>query len=145
MDLNRLTEKAQMALVEAQGIATRLGHQAVDVEHLLAALVQQPEGLVPSLFERAGARQQALRGRIEQAVDALPRVVASTGPMAGIAVTQRLNELVGCHPAADDDEMLWCGPGVVRHARTLTGRRFQPMPRMFRPWNSGLSCRAGRR
>ncbi len=100
MDMNRLTEKAQMALVEAQGIATRLGHQAVDVEHLLLALIQQPEGLVPRLFERAGAPMQALRGRVEQALDSLPRVIASTGPMASIAVTQRLNQLLA---RAEDD------------------------------------------
>ena len=41
MDINRFTEKAQEALRGAQSIATRLGQQQLDVEHLLAALLEQ--------------------------------------------------------------------------------------------------------
>ena len=47
MDINKLTQKSQEALAEAQSIATRLGHIEVDGEHLLMALIDQPEGLVP--------------------------------------------------------------------------------------------------
>jgi ATP-dependent Clp protease ATP-binding subunit ClpB len=40
MDINRLTEKAQEALRAAQSEATRMGHQQIDVEHLLLALLE---------------------------------------------------------------------------------------------------------
>ena len=50
MDLNRLTEKSQEALRRAQALATRRNHQAVDVEHLLAALLEEPEGLAAAFL-----------------------------------------------------------------------------------------------
>jgi ATP-dependent Clp protease ATP-binding subunit ClpB len=46
MDLNRLTQKSQEALHDAQTKALRFGHTEVDGEHLLLALLEQPEGLV---------------------------------------------------------------------------------------------------
>src|SRR5260221_8431572 len=52
MDLNKFTEQAAAALGSAQEEATRLGNQAVDVEHLFYALLTQENGLVPRLFER---------------------------------------------------------------------------------------------
>ena len=51
MDINKLTQKSQEALTEAQSIATRMGHIEVDGEHLLMALIDQPEGLVPRLLD----------------------------------------------------------------------------------------------
>jgi ATP-dependent Clp protease ATP-binding subunit ClpB len=62
MDMNRLTQKSQEALGEAQAIATRLGQTEVDGEHLLAALLDQPEGLVPRLLAQEGTDVPALRG-----------------------------------------------------------------------------------
>ena len=47
MDLNRLTQKSQQALAAAQDLAIEHGHTEVDGEHLLTALLDQPEGLVP--------------------------------------------------------------------------------------------------
>ena len=49
MDPNRLTEKTQEALHDAQTKALRYGHTEVDVEHLLLALLEQPDGLVETL------------------------------------------------------------------------------------------------
>ena len=61
MDLNRLTQKSQEALHDAQTKALRFGHTEVDGEHLLLALLDQPDGLVPRLLEPAGADPDALR------------------------------------------------------------------------------------
>jgi ATP-dependent Clp protease ATP-binding subunit ClpB len=47
MDFNRMTEKVQQALQAAQSKAVRLSHQQIDVEHLLASLLEQENGLVP--------------------------------------------------------------------------------------------------
>ena len=54
MDPNRLTQKSQEALHDAQTKALRFGHAEVDGEHLLLALLDQPDGLVPRLLDRAG-------------------------------------------------------------------------------------------
>ena len=66
MDPNRLTQNTQSALHDAQTKALRYGHTEVDVEHLLLALLEQPEGLVPRLLTNAGADTQALHGAPEQ-------------------------------------------------------------------------------
>jgi ATP-dependent Clp protease ATP-binding subunit ClpB len=50
MDMNRLTQKSQEAMQAAQAIALRYGHTEVDGEHLLLALLDQSEGLVPRLL-----------------------------------------------------------------------------------------------
>jgi ATP-dependent Clp protease ATP-binding subunit ClpB len=55
MDLQRLTEKSQEALRTAQSLAIRRQNQAVDVEHLVAALLEDPNGLASTLLKRAGA------------------------------------------------------------------------------------------
>ena len=55
MDMNRLTQKSQEALHDAQTKALRFGHVEVDGEHLLLALLDQAEGLVAPLLARAGA------------------------------------------------------------------------------------------
>jgi ATP-dependent Clp protease ATP-binding subunit ClpB len=55
MDMNRLTQKSQEALHDAQTKALRFGHVEVDGEHLLLALLDQGEGLVAPLLARAGA------------------------------------------------------------------------------------------
>ena len=52
MDINRLTEKAQEAFRAAQSEATRLGHQQLDVEHLLLALLDQEGGLPDGQCQR---------------------------------------------------------------------------------------------
>ena len=56
MDINRLTQKSQEAVQAAQTKAVRYGHQEVDGEHLLLALLDQAEGLVPRLLQRLEVR-----------------------------------------------------------------------------------------
>src|SRR6266542_3828420 len=60
MDMNRLTQKSQAAMQEAQALAVRHGHTEVDGEHLLLALLDQPEGLLPRLVTQLGADPAAL-------------------------------------------------------------------------------------
>src|SRR5207237_8990633 len=66
MDLNKFTERSQAALMEAQNVATRNQHQAVDVEHLMLALLEQEGGLVPRLFEKAKIAPDLLKTKVEE-------------------------------------------------------------------------------
>ncbi len=94
MDINRLTEKTQEALREAQNEALRRGNQQVDVEHLLAALLSQEGGLTGSILKRTGANVERLTARLNEELDRLPKVTgASTGTPDQIYVTPRLNRL----------------------------------------------------
>ncbi|MET9070370.1 ATP-dependent chaperone ClpB [Streptosporangium sandarakinum] len=94
MDLNRLTEKSQEALHDAQTAALRHGHQDVDGEHLLLALLDQPEGLVPRLISRAGADPGRLREEVEADLARRPRVTGPGVEPGQIRVTQRLSRLL---------------------------------------------------
>jgi len=94
VDPNRLTQKSQEALHEAQTRALRLGHTEVDGEHLLGALLDQPDGLAPRLIAQAGADPQVLRADVDAELARRPRV---TGPVSGpgqVAITQRLARLL---------------------------------------------------
>ena len=61
MDLNRMTLKLQDALQAASAQAMRRSHQGIDIEHLLLALLEQPDGLAAPLFERAGVAASAVQ------------------------------------------------------------------------------------
>src|ERR671925_262946 len=93
MDLNRLTQKSQQAVQEAQSKALRYGHVEVDGEHLLLALLEQQDGLLPRLLARMEVPLAALKSALEQALERRPRV-SGPGVEAGkIYVTQRLQKL----------------------------------------------------
>ncbi len=94
VDINRMTHKVQEALQNAGGLATRRGHQGVDVEHLLLALLEQPEGLATSLLEAAGVAPRAVHDALERELARKPQV---SGPAAGASqpyITQRLSQLL---------------------------------------------------
>ncbi|HZA82352.1 MAG TPA: ATP-dependent chaperone ClpB [Actinomycetes bacterium] len=93
MDLNRLTQKSQEALHDAQTKALRFGHTEVDGEHLLLALLDQPEGLVPRLLSAAGADPDLLRGAVESELGRRPRVTGPGAAPGQVMVTQRLARL----------------------------------------------------
>ena len=62
INANRLTEKLQEALGRAQNAAVSAHHQAVDVEHLASALLEDEEGLAASILKLAGATMSASPG-----------------------------------------------------------------------------------
>ncbi|MCI0389482.1 MAG: ATP-dependent chaperone ClpB [Acidobacteria bacterium] len=94
MDLNRFTEKAQQALSEAQTRAVRYSHQQVDVEHMLAALLEQEPGLATSILNKAEVNLDGLKRRVEQELERLPKVSGQTGAPDQIYITGRLNRLL---------------------------------------------------
>jgi ATP-dependent Clp protease ATP-binding subunit ClpB len=94
MDLNRFTEKAQQALQAAQTKAARLSHQQIDVEHLVAALLEQDGGLAPAILNKAEIRADTLRDRLERELERLPKVSGPAGAPDQIYVTGRLNRLL---------------------------------------------------
>ena len=93
MNLDRLTQKSQAAVQEAQNRALRHGHAEVDGEHLLLALLEQNDGLVPRLLERMGVQTAPLAQALEQELNRRPRV-GGRGIEAGkIYITQNLQNL----------------------------------------------------
>jgi ATP-dependent Clp protease ATP-binding subunit ClpB len=94
MNPEHLTQKSQEALHEAQSIALRMGHNEVDDEHLLLALIDQSDGLAPSLLAAAGADVAGLRAGLEQDLAKRPRVSGPGAVPGQVMVTQRLSRLL---------------------------------------------------
>ncbi|MCS6951357.1 MAG: ATP-dependent chaperone ClpB [Bryobacterales bacterium] len=94
MDANRLTEKVQQALQAANSKAARLSHQQIDVEHVLAALLEQDGGLAPAILAKAGISTELLLGRVEQELNRLPKVSGPSGAPDHVYITGRLNRLL---------------------------------------------------
>jgi ATP-dependent Clp protease ATP-binding subunit ClpB len=92
MRLEKLTIKSQEALQNAQGLAEKRNHQAIDVEHLLMALVGQKEGVAVSLLQKLGVSPTTVVDRVQKALDRIPQV---TGASAGQAyITPRLKKII---------------------------------------------------
>jgi len=94
MDLNRLTQKSQEALHDAQTKALRFGHTEVDGEHLMLALLDQAEGLVRPLLVRAGADPDLLNQRLEAELSRRPKVTGPGASPGQVFVSQRLSRLL---------------------------------------------------
>ncbi|MFZ2117983.1 MAG: ATP-dependent chaperone ClpB [Pseudonocardiaceae bacterium] len=90
MDFNRLTQRSQEAVQQAQSVALRYGHTEVDGEHLLLALLEQPEGLVPRLLAQFDVDVDALSAAVEGDLARRPRVTGPGAAPSQVFVTQRL-------------------------------------------------------
>jgi len=77
MDPNRMTQSTQAALHDAQTKALRYGHAEIEIEHLLLALLEQPEGLVSRVLDLAGADAEGILTALDQHLQGRPRVSGS--------------------------------------------------------------------
>ncbi|MBT8762317.1 ATP-dependent chaperone ClpB [Desulfohalobiaceae bacterium Ax17] len=94
MDISKFTQKSQEAISDAQNIALRHGHQQIDAEHLFKALVDQENGLVPRILERAGYDISAISQDIERQLEKLPKVSGPGAQPGQIYVTGRVNNIL---------------------------------------------------
>jgi ATP-dependent Clp protease ATP-binding subunit ClpB len=83
MRLDKLTIKAQEAMQAAQSLADQHEHQAVEPEHVLAALLQQREGVVAPILAKLGARAEAVQRQVEGELARLPKVRGGGGQYLG--------------------------------------------------------------
>lgn len=73
MRLDRFTERAQDAAQRAVEAMTRYGHTQIDVEHLLLALLEQPQGVIPQILEHLGVDVEQMRERIDEVLRGSPK------------------------------------------------------------------------
>jgi ATP-dependent Clp protease ATP-binding subunit ClpB len=85
----QFTFKAQEAIQAAQKTADEMQHQAVDVEHLLLALVEQPEGILVPLLQKVGASPKKITASLREEFEQLPKIYGPTQTY----ITPRLNEV----------------------------------------------------
>ncbi len=94
MDPNKLTIKSQEALTGAQDRARRLGHQQVDSEHLLLALLDQHDGLTPRLLQRLDINAATLGARLRADLERKPKVTGGADELGKLYVTTDLQQLL---------------------------------------------------
>jgi ATP-dependent Clp protease ATP-binding subunit ClpB len=105
-DTNRFTQKSQEAIISAQALAERNGNSQVEPEHLLFALLEQKDGVVPQVLSKMNIAAGVLLQQVTQELQRLPRI---SGAAVQISISPRLRKvLVGAH-----DEMAPFGDEYV--------------------------------
>ena len=94
IDFNQTTQKVREAFQAAQAVSAEAGHQQVDGEHLLLALLRQDDGLAPQLFERMGVSLPTALARLEQELGRIPAVSGPGSEAGKIYVSPRLDGLM---------------------------------------------------
>ena len=80
MNLNKFTEKAQEAVLAAPQLASELSHPQAEPEHLLVTLVEQPNGVVPSVFRKLDVEPSAVAGAVRAALAKQPKAHGGSEP-----------------------------------------------------------------
>src|ERR1700746_3183383 len=86
----KLTVKAQEALQDAHEVAARHENQEITPLHLLSALVNQTDGVVPPLLARLGIREDVLSNDVERELGRLPKVQGFSDQRLGRALNDTL-------------------------------------------------------
>ncbi|RLB04293.1 MAG: ATP-dependent chaperone ClpB [Deltaproteobacteria bacterium] len=94
MDINKFTLKSQEALQAAQTKAIRYGHLEIDGEHLMLALLEQPEGLIPRIFQKMDIPVDEIKNKLEEELSRRPKVSGPGAEAGKVYLTARLNKLL---------------------------------------------------
>jgi len=108
VDFSKFTIKAQEAVQEMQNIAQRYGHQQVEVEHLLLALLEQKEGIIPALIGKLGIVSQSLKENLIGELEKRARVSGATQFYLGSQVDGIFNNRVFKEAEKLKDEFISC-------------------------------------
>ncbi len=74
MDMNNLTIKSQQVVQRAQQSAQERGQQAIETAHLLKAALEEDQNVIPFIFNKCGANQNAVKQAVDKMVDAFPKI-----------------------------------------------------------------------
>ena len=94
MSMNQATEKAQEALLSAQQLAEQAGHPELEPEHLLIALAEQADGIVPGLLRRLAVDPAAVAAAARIEVAKLPAASGGAPPGQSARFRQVINQAV---------------------------------------------------
>ncbi len=86
MRFDKFTIKSQELIQGAQALASQLGHQQIEPEHLLKTMLEQPEGIARSILQKLGASPEAVSREISQAIEQKPKV--SGGGLGDVHISQ---------------------------------------------------------
>ncbi|MGD8398227.1 MAG: Clp protease N-terminal domain-containing protein, partial [Anaerolineae bacterium] len=95
MRFDRFTERAQDAAMRAYEVLQRYGHTQVDTEHLLLALIEQPDGVIPEILDNLGVDLEAIAHRLDEELKRSPRTqIYGSGGVNQVYITPRLKRVI---------------------------------------------------
>lgn len=94
MRFDRFTERAQEAAQRAAEIIQRYGHNQIDTEHILLALIEQPQGVIPQILEILKVDANALMERLDYILRTSPKANIFGGGAGQIFITPRVKRIV---------------------------------------------------
>ncbi len=94
MRFDRFTERAQEAAQRAAEIIQRYGHNQIDTEHILLALIEQPGGVIPQILEKLNVSPEALVERLDATLRASPKANIFGGGAGQIFITPRVKRII---------------------------------------------------
>jgi ATP-dependent Clp protease ATP-binding subunit ClpC len=94
MRFDRFTERAQDAAARAYEILQRYSHNQVDTEHLLLALLEQPEGVIPQILDKISVDQELIKKRLDDVLRASPKAAIYGGGTGQVFITPRVKRIV---------------------------------------------------
>ncbi len=90
----RFTERAQDAATRAYEILQRYGHNQVDTEHMLLALLEQPEGVILTILEKMSVDASVMRARLDDVLRASPKAAIYGGGTGQVFITPRVKRVI---------------------------------------------------
>ena len=94
MRFDRFTERAQEAAQRAAEIIQRYGHNQIDTEHILLALIEQPQGVIPQILETLKIDAAALSERLDYVLRTSPKANIFGGGAGQIFITPRVKRII---------------------------------------------------
>ncbi len=94
MRFDRFTERAQEAAQRAAEIIQRYGHNQIDTEHILLALIEQPGGVISQILEKLSVNPDALIDRLDATLRASPKANIFGGGAGQIFITPRVKRII---------------------------------------------------
>jgi hypothetical protein len=143
MNLNKYTEKAQEAILAAQRLAEQSNHPQIDPEHLLLALAEQRDGIVPALLRKMSVDPKAVTDNLRGELSKQPAAYGGSQP----APSPRLRKVTGAQKseaASTELNQPDRGPPVPDHigcAPFSSQRCFDLLQAARRPANRGMCLR----
>ena len=94
MRFDRFTERAQEAAQRAAEIIQRYGHNQIDTEHILLALIEQPGGVIPQILENLSVSSEAIAERLDATLRSSPKANIFGGGAGQIFITPRVKRII---------------------------------------------------
>jgi ATP-dependent Clp protease ATP-binding subunit ClpB len=93
LDLTKMTEKLQQAVIQSQAIAVQHHHQEIDVIHLLLSLLQQEDGLFPRILQKLGISVESFTQQANAILHKKPQVIGSGAEAGKVYISNKLQQL----------------------------------------------------